>query len=136
MEVLYQVVFSGELQEGFDLESTKRRFAQLLKIKKGQIDRFFTGKEYVLKKGIDEATAMKYAMAIAKTGCACNIELVPDPNDISLQPGFVERRKGGDRRARVQKKRVVSQKGIQPAGRRRLRGRRKTDFAFVMTLAD
>lgn len=134
VEVLYQVVFNGEIQEGFDLAGTKERLGRLLKIKGKQIDRFFTGKQYVLKRGVDEATAMKYAMAIAKTGASCNIELAPDPDDISLKPGFVERRKG-DRRKRAEPRRVITQKAGQ-AGRRQLRGRRKTDFAFVLTLAD
>jgi hypothetical protein len=136
MEVLYQVVFSGELQEGFDLKTTKGRFAKLLKLKDTQVDRFFTGRDYILKSGIDEATAMRYAMAIARTGCACNIELAPDPNDISLKPGFVERR-GGDRRTKRESRRVVTQRGGgKNTSRRQVRGRRKTDFAFVLTLAD
>lgn len=106
-----------------------------MNLKGNAVDRFFTGKEFVLKKGIDEAAAMTYAMAVAKTGCACIIELTPDKDDISLQPGFVERRKS-DRRTNRVARRVVTLKGARTASRRQTRGRRRTDYAFVLTLKD
>lgn len=135
MEVYYQIVFAGELQEGFDQATTKELFAKLMNLKGNAVDRFFTGKEFILKKGLDEAAAMKYAMAVAKTGCACIIELTPDENDISLQPSFVERRKS-DRRTNRVARRVVTLKGARTVSRRKTRGRRRADYAFVLTLKE
>ena len=133
MEVLYQIIFSGEIQEGFDLPTTKESFAKLLKLKRNKVDRLFTGEEFILKEGVDETTAMNCAMAVAKTGCACRIELTPQKDDISLQPDFVEQRKS-DRRINRAIRRVRTRKGTGSAGRRDARGRRVTDYAFLQTV--
>ncbi|MEX2488061.1 MAG: hypothetical protein WD356_00880 [Pseudomonadales bacterium] len=120
----YRVVFSGVLTGEYDLDTTKRRFAKLFHQDVAKVEKLFTGKEFILKDDIEEDRAMTYAMKIAEAGCECYIEAVPDPNDISQQPGFVERRKNGERRQRFRR-------GPRPGAiipdRRNNNGRRKAD---------
>jgi len=125
-EDTYRIVFDGTITEEYDLETTKKRFAKYFKLNAKQAERLFSGDEHILKTGISEEESMKYAMAIANIGCECYIEPVPFDDDISKQPGFVERRRGGERRVNPSRRKAVRGTSIRP-DRRQNNGRRKTD---------
>ncbi len=120
----YRVVFAGDLTGEFDLDTTRRRFSKVFRLDKVKVERLFSGPEYSLKSELTEKQAMKYAMKLAEIGCECWIDLMPDPDDISLQPGFVERRKG--------QRRFLFRRGPRAGAivpdRRLLRSRRKIDL--------
>ncbi len=120
---LFRVAFKGLLTGEYDLESTKKRLARLFRLDTSKIDKLFSGKEWILKNNVEEKVALQYAIKIAEAGCECYIEAVPDENDISQQPGFVERRKG--------ERRVRHRRGPRPGAiipdRRINPGRRRED---------
>lgn len=121
---LYRVVFNGVLTGEYDLEATKQRFAKRFHLDRSKVDKLFTGKDFVLKANVEENVAMTFAMKIAEIGCECYIESVPAPDDISQQPGFVERRSGEERRVRFRR---GPRPGAIVPDRRHNNGRRKED---------
>jgi len=73
----YEIVFSGELQPGFNREQVCANLCQLFKTDEARIKPLFSGRRTVLKKGLDLATAEKYRAALERTGAW--VELVnPD----------------------------------------------------------
>ncbi len=120
----YRVVFAGDLTGEYDLESTRRRFGKVFKLDETKVKRLFSGAEYTIKSELTESQAMEFAMKLAEIGCECWIDLMPDPDDISQQPGFVERRKG---HRRIQFRRGPRAGAIVP-DRRLLLSRRKIDI--------
>ena len=120
----YRVVFAGDLTGEFDLDATKRRFGKVFKLDESKVKRLFSGPEYTIKSGLTENQAMEFAMKVAEIGCECWIDLMPDPDDISLKPGFVEQRKG---HRRIQFRRGPRAGAIVP-DRRLLLSRRKLDI--------
>ena len=92
-KILYQVVFNGQLTDEFDLETTQRKFASLFGLSPEKTKRIFSGKDFILKSRISEQAANDYAMKLLEIGCECYVELMPHADDISLEAGFVERRK-------------------------------------------
>ena len=119
-----KIVFDGTLTGEYDDVTTKKRFQKLFRLKDEQVARLFSGTEFTIKSNLTEAVAMEMAFKIADAGCECAIEPMPDDNDISLQPGFVEQRKLGNRRLKFRR-------GPRPGAiipdRRHNNGRRKTD---------
>ena len=126
-EVLCQIVFDGSLTGEFELEEAKSRFKKLFKVDDRTIERPFSGKDYVIKANVSEDRAMKLAIRIVETGCECQMEIVPEPDDISQEPGFVERRKG-IRRLRYRRD---PRAGVIVPDRRLLTSRRKVDFILL-----
>lgn len=69
----FEVVFSGKLSEGASLEQVKGNVAALFKVEVAKIERLFSGATVSIKKGLDEATAKKYQMALLKAGAICQV---------------------------------------------------------------
>jgi len=122
-ETLFRVVFNGNTTGEYDLDTTRQKFQKLFRLDPKKVEQIFRARQVVLKDNITESVAMNYAIRLAEIGCECYIEEVPHPDDISRQPGFVERRKG--------ERRVRFRRGPRPGAivpdRRILVGRRKTD---------
>lgn len=123
-EILYRVLFEGSLTGEFELDEAKQRFGKLFGLEGERLDKLFTGQEVVIKSNVTETVAMDYAFKIAEAGCECSYEIMPDPDDISQQPGFVERRKGV-RRIRFRRD---PRPGAVVPDRRKLISRRKVDL--------
>ena len=73
---LYNVVFQGEIAEGYTLENVKRNLSSMFKLNAKQIEEIFAGKPSVVKKHVDYQTALKYKTALEKAGTVCHIEPV------------------------------------------------------------
>lgn len=69
----YQVIFEGKLTGECPLDEVKRNLAALFKMKTEQVDALFSGKPVVIKRDIDQATALKYQAAFKKAGAECAI---------------------------------------------------------------
>jgi hypothetical protein len=123
-EPLVKIIFDGTMTGEYDEATTKRRFQALFRLQKDHIQRLFSGKTYTIKKNLTESAAMDIAIKIAEAGCECAIEPMPDENDLSLQPGFVERRRLGNRRIKFRR---GPRAGAIVPDRRSNNGRRKTD---------
>jgi len=131
-EPLYQIVFCGSLTGEFEVAEAKSRFQKLFKLKDKQIEKLFSGKEHVIKSHLPEDRAMSMAIRIIETGCECEVEIIPDLDDISLQPGFVEHRKA-IRRLRYRRD---PRPGVIVPDRRDVSSRRKMDLVLLQRDGD
>lgn len=75
----FAVVFSGKIAEGASVEQVKGNVARLFKVEVAKVERLFSGARVAIKKGLDEATAKKYQMALARTGALCEVVKVAAP---------------------------------------------------------
>ena len=80
----FAVVFSGKIAAGASADRVKANVAKLFKVEVAKVERLFTGARVAIKKGLDEATAKKYQMALAKAGAICDVVKVAAP---AAKPG-------------------------------------------------
>ena len=89
-ESLYEVTFSGEIQEGARLDEVKARLGKLFKADEVMIARLFSGKTVVIKKNLSAEAADKYSIAITKAGAVCDLVLMPadtvPPSSAAAEP--------------------------------------------------
>lgn len=83
---MHNILFFGDLIDGFDLPQAKANLSTLFKIDDtAKIDALFSGKQVTLKKNLDAAKAKKYLAVLQKAGIECRIdpplESVPAPSD-------------------------------------------------------
>ena len=70
----YKVVFAGQLVEGADAAAVKGNFQKLFKADEQRIQKLFSGNRVVIRKNVDQATALKYQATLRKAGGVCSIE--------------------------------------------------------------
>ena len=98
-DVLYNVIFSGEIVEGKDLKEVKDNLVELFKTDINKIDAIFKEKGSVVRRNLDFITALKYVKAMEKAGAVCLMQTnepepshegdspqIKRPKVISLQP--------------------------------------------------
>jgi hypothetical protein len=71
----YQVVFRGEIAPDARIEEVKANLAKLFKTDDARIERLFSGKAIVLKKGLRQEDGERYRILLNKAGALC--EVVP-----------------------------------------------------------
>ena len=77
-ELLYEVIFFGQIQEGAKLDEVKARIARMFKADEVTIARLFSGKRIVIKKNLSAEAADKYSIAFTKAGAICELALMPE----------------------------------------------------------
>jgi tetratricopeptide (TPR) repeat protein len=93
IESRYCIVFKGEVKPGENVEAVKENLSNLFKVKKGKIDRFFSGRVIVIKKDVDLKTAKKFESAFLQAGAICHIRKIPshiekkNKNSVSIDHG-------------------------------------------------
>lgn len=71
---MFEVVFEGKTQPGFDVAQVKANLKALFKASDEQVQRMFVAdRSVVLRNGLDEATARKYERALSKAGACVDI---------------------------------------------------------------
>lgn len=73
---LYNLVFNGEIVESHSIEDVRATIAEMLRADSATIDRVFSGRPVIIKKGLDYRSAAKYALAFRKAGAICILESV------------------------------------------------------------
>jgi hypothetical protein len=68
MDPLYDVCFAGETLEGQDLQAVRLKLGKLFNADDAILDKLFSGKTQILKRGCDRNTALKYKKAIEQAG--------------------------------------------------------------------
>ncbi len=81
----YELVFQGEIIEGFDRERVKAEFGRLSKLTAERLDEVFSHPYVVLRKGLDSAQANRYQSALTRLGLKTQ-----------MRPGAVVVAAGGD----------------------------------------
>jgi hypothetical protein len=69
----FAITFSGKLVEGASRERVMANVAALFKVEVAKVERLFSGKPVVIKKGLDKATAQKYQVALKKVGAIASV---------------------------------------------------------------
>ena len=77
-EILYEVVFYGQIYEDAKLDEVKTRLAKMFKADEVTIARMFSGKRLVIKQNVTAEAADKYSIAFSKAGAICELELMPE----------------------------------------------------------
>ena len=78
------ILFKGEIDEGQELETVKKRLAQLFKTSPERIEKLFTGKPITLNQNIDYAKAQEYSDELKNAGALCIIEPMPTMPSVSI----------------------------------------------------
>lgn len=73
MSSLFNVVFSGETVAGADPATVKANVGRLFRVEGATLDRLFSGQNVILKKGIDQAAAMKIRAAMKQAGAIARL---------------------------------------------------------------
>lgn len=97
MEPLYDVCFAGQLLDGQELKSVRNKIQKLFKANPETLEKLFSGKNQILKRGCDKATALKYKNAIEAAGAKPIIragEVTADP--VPAIPAAAEERNEGN----------------------------------------
>lgn len=76
----HSIIFTGKIREGATPEETRRNLAEMFKIGDPAIlERVFSGKPVILKKGLDESEARKQEMILYMAGAVCEVRVAPPP---------------------------------------------------------
>jgi len=75
-ESLYEVAFSGQIQEAAELDAVKARIAKIFKADEATIAQLFSGKRIVIKENMSAEAADKYSRAFTKAGAVCELTLM------------------------------------------------------------
>ena len=74
MEPLYNVYFAGQLVAGQELQDVRQKVQKLFNANPETLDKLFSGKTQLVKRGCDEATAIKYQQAIKRAGAKAIVQ--------------------------------------------------------------
>ena len=83
-EKQYNVVFSGQIIPGWDLDEVKSNLTKLLKANEEKIFKLFSGGRFVIKKNVDHQTAIKINNVLKDAGADCII--IPKHNNGPATP--------------------------------------------------
>lgn len=80
----FNLVFSGKVAPGFELEQAKKNMQALFRIDEAKVEALFSGKSIVLKKNLDAEAANRYRTAMRKAGAVAF--MVPLKDDVPVTP--------------------------------------------------
>lgn len=64
----YDIFFAGKLVDGFDEASVRANVGKLFKANEEALQKLFSGKPQIIKRGVEKAAAIKYKSALQKAG--------------------------------------------------------------------
>jgi hypothetical protein len=123
-DALFQIRFNATMTGEFSYAVTKQRFGRFFRLGNAAIERMFSGRDFVLKKGLSENDAMRFAMKVAEAGCECVIESMPGGGPLE------QRKETADRRTRYRRNPRAS--AMIPDRRREIR--RQADVEYFEDL--
>ncbi len=71
---LFNLVFSGELVKGAQVDAVKANLAKMFKLAPAQIEKMFSGNAITLKKNVDAETGRKLRAKFKQAGIVCRLE--------------------------------------------------------------
>jgi uncharacterized RDD family membrane protein YckC len=72
-EARYKVITEGHIEDGLHLADVRERVAALFKRSPDKISRLFSGARVIIKKNLDQETALKYQTTLQRAGLICHI---------------------------------------------------------------
>lgn len=82
---LYEVAFSGGIANGADPAQVRVNIGKMFKADQAKLNQLFSGNRVVIKKNIDQQTAMKYQAAMKKAGAICEIKQLTSTSSSNAQ---------------------------------------------------
>jgi len=122
----FRITFNGEIRQGWDPEEVKANMARLFKLNTDNetslkvLEKMFSGKQVIIKAGLEKDTALAYVDAIADAGGEAYI----DPRDVP--PAGISERRVAQRRRHGDRRQTARLSSILP-DRRKCPGRRHSD---------
>jgi Tfp pilus assembly protein PilE/TM2 domain-containing membrane protein YozV len=103
----YKIIFEGKIAEGFDRNTAKANLQRLFKADRATVEKLFSGKRAVLKKGLTAAEVQKYHGALSNAGLQFTAEpeqsSSPNPGPTkTTSSGRAKKRPAGRARAKLQ----------------------------------
>ncbi len=80
---LFEVAFSGGIADGADPAQVRASIGKMFKADNAKLEQLFSGKRVVIKKNIDQQTAMKYQTAMSRAGAVCEIKNLSTPEPVA-----------------------------------------------------
>jgi hypothetical protein len=77
MSQLYDIFFAAQLVDGFDEADVRDNLAKLFKANDATLEKLFSGKPQLIKRGIDKAGALKYKAALQNAGAIALVRAQP-----------------------------------------------------------
>ena len=78
MSQRYDIFFAAQLVEGFEEATVRGNLATLFKANDQTLDKLFSGKAQLIKRGVDKQAALKYKAALQKAGAVALIRAAAD----------------------------------------------------------
>ncbi|HIG39306.1 MAG: hypothetical protein ABGY96_07215 [bacterium] len=125
-DTLHQVRFNARMTGEFSFDITKQRFGRFFRLGEPAVKKLFSGREFVIKTGLSEDNAIKFAMKVAETGCECVIESMPGADPLE------QRQRTADRRRRYRRDPRAS--SLVPDQRREIRRQDDQDYFEILVL--
>jgi hypothetical protein len=110
----FQVVFTGEMEDGADLTAVKRKLVEVFKTTPERIERLFAGQPAIINQNLDEVHAQEYIKALTSIGVRCKIE--PMPEVFVIPPPKVATQQIQPTQSQHTSKRTYSKSGFFVAG--------------------
>jgi uncharacterized membrane protein YhaH (DUF805 family) len=85
-----QMIFNGEVLDGFQADDVKRRLAQALKLNDERAAQLFSGERNVLKDSIEADVARRYVEQLALLGARVHLEPIDLSEDVTPLPQLPE----------------------------------------------
>lgn len=82
---LFNVIFQGNLVDGYEVEQAKNNIAKLYKVPTSRIASWFLGRDIVVKKEIDYRTALKCKKILERAGIVCIIKPIVNEKTNTIQ---------------------------------------------------
>lgn len=98
----YCIIFIGEINDTFQLDSVKLNLKRHFKLSEIQTQYIFSGKEVTLKKNMSQESALQFAMRLDEMGAVSYIEMMA-PN-IHLPEGISQDRRIKNRREKFERR--------------------------------
>jgi len=73
MSQRYDIFFAAQIVDGFEQSTVRANLASLFKANDATLEKLFSGKPQLIKRGVDKAGAIKYKAALAKAGAVALI---------------------------------------------------------------
>ncbi len=73
-DTLFDIFFSGQILQGYEIEPVKRAVADIFKADDAMLDRLFSGTAVRVKAGVDQETAIKYRVTFRQAGAIVDIK--------------------------------------------------------------
>jgi hypothetical protein len=86
MSELYDIFFAAQLIDDFDEAVVRKNITQLFKANEATLEKLFSGKPQLIKRGIDKAGAVKYKAAMQKAGAVARIRKHAQAGDPTPAP--------------------------------------------------